>query len=102
MIDIEVERWGAAGHRRLVVERSGDGWRDQWLVDGEPRPDLDGAEAGLLLLLHVVLAEGRELGRVEVEALVVEAVHDLGAVAAVADDLQTAVLVRFGDERRYL
>lgn len=41
---LEVERWGAAGHRRLVVERSGDGWRDQWLVDGEPRPDLDGAE----------------------------------------------------------
>ncbi|MEV1131347.1 putative glycolipid-binding domain-containing protein [Agromyces sp. NPDC049794] len=41
---LEVERWGAADHRRLVVERSGDGWRSGWLVDGEPRPNLDGAE----------------------------------------------------------
>ena len=37
---LEVERWGAGEHRRLVLERSGDGW----LVDGEPRADLDGAE----------------------------------------------------------
>jgi hypothetical protein len=36
---LHVERWGAGGHRRLVLERSGDGW----LVDGEPRRDLDGA-----------------------------------------------------------
>lgn len=37
---LEVERWGADEHRRLTLERSGDGW----LVDGEPRSDLDGAE----------------------------------------------------------
>jgi hypothetical protein len=37
---LEVERWGASEHRRLVLERWGDGW----LVDGRPRPDLDGAE----------------------------------------------------------
>lgn len=47
---LEVERWGAAEHRRLVVERagdgdgSGDGVPNRWLVDGEPRPDLDGTE----------------------------------------------------------
>ena len=38
---LEVERWGAGDvHQRLLLERSGDGW----LVDGAPRPDLDGAE----------------------------------------------------------
>src|SRR5688500_15374234 len=37
---VEVERWSAAGHGRLRLERDGGGWR----VDGEPRPDLDGAE----------------------------------------------------------
>jgi uncharacterized protein len=38
---LEVERWGVGGaYRRLLLERSGDGW----LVDGERRPDLDGAE----------------------------------------------------------
>jgi uncharacterized protein len=37
---LHVERWGARGHRLLVIERSGSGW----LVDGEPRPDLDGAD----------------------------------------------------------
>lgn len=36
----EVERWGAGGHRRLLLERAGDGW----LVDGERRLDLDGAD----------------------------------------------------------
>jgi uncharacterized protein len=37
---LEVERWDAEGHRRLSVERRAGGW----LVDGLPRPDLDGAE----------------------------------------------------------
>ena len=38
---LQVERWGAGGmHHRLLLERSGDGW----LLDGAPRPDLDGAE----------------------------------------------------------
>ena len=37
---LEVERWGASEHQWLTLERSGDGW----LVDGEPRSDLDGAE----------------------------------------------------------
>lgn len=37
---LEVERWGAGGHRRLLLERAGDGW----LVDGERRGDLDGAD----------------------------------------------------------
>lgn len=37
---LDVDRWDAAGHQRLTIERS----RDGWLVDGEPRPDLDGAE----------------------------------------------------------
>ncbi|KRE30568.1 putative glycolipid-binding domain-containing protein [Agromyces sp. Soil535] len=37
---LDVERWDSGGHRRLVLERSGDGW----LVNGEPRPDLDGAD----------------------------------------------------------
>lgn len=35
-----VERWGAQGHGRLMLERSGGGWR----VNGDLRPDLDGAE----------------------------------------------------------
>lgn len=40
-VSLEVERWGDVGaHRRIVLERSGDGW----LVDGVQRPDLDGAE----------------------------------------------------------
>ncbi len=37
---LEVRRWVAGEHRRLFLRRSGDGW----LVDGRPRPDLDGAE----------------------------------------------------------
>lgn len=37
---LDVERWDSGGHRRLVLERSGDGW----LVNGEPRRDLDGAD----------------------------------------------------------
>ncbi len=37
---VTVERWGARGHGLLRLDRDGDGW----LVDGEPRPDLDGAE----------------------------------------------------------
>ncbi len=37
---LTIERWGLAGHGRLHLERDGDGWR----VDGERRPDLDGAE----------------------------------------------------------
>jgi hypothetical protein len=39
-LSLEVERWGADGHKILTIERSGHGWR----VDGVPRPDLDGAE----------------------------------------------------------
>jgi uncharacterized protein len=37
---LEVERWGAVAHPRLVVERDGVGWR----IDGVRRPDLDGAD----------------------------------------------------------
>ncbi len=37
---VTVERWGARGHGVLRLERAGTGW----LVDGLPRPDLDGAE----------------------------------------------------------
>ncbi len=39
-LSLEVERWGTAGRRRLVVERVDGGW----IVDGARRPDLDGAE----------------------------------------------------------
>lgn len=35
-----VERWGMQGHASLRLERAGSGWR----VDGNPRPDLDGAD----------------------------------------------------------
>jgi hypothetical protein len=37
---LDVERSGADGRRRLEIARSANGW----LVDGAPRPDLDGAE----------------------------------------------------------
>ena len=37
---VVVERWNAQGHGRLNLERAGTGWR----VDGQLRPDLDGAE----------------------------------------------------------
>lgn len=37
---VEVERWNAAGHGHLLLERAGDGWR----VDGAARPDLAGVE----------------------------------------------------------
>lgn len=37
---LEVEKWGAGGHARLTLERSGEGWK----VDGMDRPDLDGAD----------------------------------------------------------
>lgn len=40
VLSLDVERWGAAGHARLGVERAGDGWT----VDGVRRADLDGAE----------------------------------------------------------
>lgn len=38
---VTVERWGPAGYGRLHLERDDD---DGWRVDGERRPDLDGAE----------------------------------------------------------
>ncbi len=37
---VMVERWNARGHGALRLERTAMGW----LVDGSPRPDLDGAE----------------------------------------------------------
>jgi hypothetical protein len=37
---VVAERWNAQGHGILSVERAGTGWR----VNGEPRPDLEGAE----------------------------------------------------------
>lgn len=38
-LSVTVERWNAAGHGTLRLERAGAGW----LADGERRPDLDGA-----------------------------------------------------------
>jgi hypothetical protein len=38
---VVVERWNARGHGILSLERAGTGWR----VNGEARPDLEGAEA---------------------------------------------------------
>ena len=40
VLALQVERWGAAGHARLSIERHDD----RWFVDGAHRPDLDGAE----------------------------------------------------------
>jgi len=37
---LRIEKHDAKGARALLLERDGSGWR----VDGEPRPDLDGAE----------------------------------------------------------
>jgi uncharacterized protein len=37
---VVVKRWNAQGHGMLKVERAGTGWR----VNGEPRPDLEGAD----------------------------------------------------------
>lgn len=39
-LSLDVERWGAAVHTRLTVERTDGGWK----VDGARRVDLDGAE----------------------------------------------------------
>jgi uncharacterized protein len=39
-LSLNVERWGPAGHSRMIIERTGGGWS----VDGERRPDLDAAE----------------------------------------------------------
>ena len=39
-LSLNVERWGRAGHSRMILERADGGWS----VDGERRPDLDGAE----------------------------------------------------------
>jgi hypothetical protein len=39
-LSLRVERLDAHGHETLVLERDGTGWR----VNGEPRPDLAGAE----------------------------------------------------------
>ena len=39
-LSVEVEKWGASTHARLLLERSGEGWK----VDGAHRPDLDGAD----------------------------------------------------------
>lgn len=36
---VTIERWNSHGQDRLTVERAGTGWR----VDGERRPDLEGA-----------------------------------------------------------
>jgi hypothetical protein len=37
---VTVERWNSQGRGIVRLERAGSGWR----VNGEPRPDLDGAE----------------------------------------------------------
>jgi uncharacterized protein len=37
---VTVERWNAGGHGMLRLERAGSGWR----VNGEARPDLEGAQ----------------------------------------------------------
>lgn len=37
---VEVEKWGAGEHRRLMLERAGSGWK----VDGMRRMDLDEAD----------------------------------------------------------
>jgi hypothetical protein len=37
---VTVERWNSQGHGIVRLERAGSGWR----VNGEPRPDLEGAE----------------------------------------------------------
>jgi uncharacterized protein len=37
---VNIVRWNADGHAELRLERSGAGW----LVNGEPRPDLEGAQ----------------------------------------------------------
>lgn len=37
---LDVERWGPVGHAHLTLERTDSGWR----VNGQHRPDLDGAE----------------------------------------------------------
>lgn len=39
-LSLEIERRGDGLGQRLLLERSGE----RWLVDGRPRPDLDGAE----------------------------------------------------------
>jgi hypothetical protein len=39
-LSLEAKRWGAAGRRRVTLERVDGGW----CVDGKRRPDLDGAE----------------------------------------------------------
>lgn len=39
-VSLQVERLGADGRRALELEREGNGWR----VNGQRRPDLDGAE----------------------------------------------------------
>lgn len=39
-LSVTVERWNSEGQGRLRLERA----RTGWLVDGAPRPDLDGAE----------------------------------------------------------
>lgn len=40
VLSLSVERWGAAGHGRLDIERRNGGWT----VNGAHRPDLDGTE----------------------------------------------------------
>jgi hypothetical protein len=37
---VRVERWNTQGHAELLLERAGTRWR----VNGQPRPDLDGAD----------------------------------------------------------
>ena len=39
-LSLDVERWGPGGHTRMILERTDGGWS----LDGERRPDLDGAE----------------------------------------------------------
>ena len=63
---LRVERWDGAGRRSVRLERDGEGWR----VDGERRPDLDGAEepdlsvtpfCNTLVLRRVPAVEGGSL-----------------------------------------
>ncbi|WP_137389460.1 putative glycolipid-binding domain-containing protein [Rhodoligotrophos defluvii] len=65
-LSLGIERWDADGRRSLSLKRDGN----RWLVDGEPRPDLDGADepdlsvtpfCNTLIIRHMLADEGSTL-----------------------------------------
>lgn len=83
--EVTVEQWSDQGHKRLRLQRAGSGWT----VDGERRPDLDGAEEPDLSVTPFcnsfpILRVGQDVG----QSLTLDTAYIDGAALTVARSSQ--------------